>query len=166
MINKNSDGTLDLGKTAAEIMAKKDLVGALEKSFNEHRAYFTSLGIVANKLGGNGQVLYHALIAMCKNIDCDAVPDYGELDKSFIKIFPEGKTLIEKLYAEADQAVTEYMIENRVSEEDARRELTDGMMEGMEIVVKSGEKIGGQLNLMRNIESVIGEVDWDDDGKE
>jgi hypothetical protein len=89
-------------------------------------------------------------------------------DRLFVQIFGQaGKKIIAREQAEADRDVAEFMRETGITDEaEARRLLTEQMVEGMKLVTEHKDEILREADLMEQIEDVIGPVDWNDLGDE
>jgi hypothetical protein len=89
-------------------------------------------------------------------------------DRLFAQVFGQaGKKVIAREQAEADRDVQEFMAETGITDEaEARRLLTEQMVEGMKLVTEHKDEILREVDLMEQIEDVIGPVDWNDLGDE
>jgi hypothetical protein len=96
------------------------------------------------------------------------IPSIEVRDRLFVQIFGQaGKKIIAREQAEADRDVAEFMRETGITDEaEARRLLTDQMVEGMKLVTEHKDEILREVDLMEQIEDVIGPVDWNDLGDE
>jgi hypothetical protein len=89
-------------------------------------------------------------------------------DRLFAQVFGQaGQKIIANEQAKADRDVAEFMAETGITDEaEARRLLTEQMVEGMKLVTEHKDEIIREVDLMEQIEDVIGPVDWQDLGDE
>jgi hypothetical protein len=114
------------------------------------------------KIAEQAYLLDAAFTSMARDFDLDAVPSIQVRDAIFSDVFgAAGKQLVEHKQAEADEEVRAFMQENGISDEsEARSLLSDMMMAGIEFGAENMSRIAHRVDIMGQIEDVIGPVDW------
>ena len=153
-----------------EVCRRDGLMAAHKQLLEELRDWFLGQSDYAGrsaKIAEQAHMFDSAMIYGAREADIE-VPSLRERDDLFAGVFgPAGRKLVDRLQAEADEEVYEFMRETGIEDETlARQLLVDEYVGGMEFFVEHGREIGREANVMSQIEDVIGPVDWDDMGEE
>ena len=163
MIEYKDNGKIDTAKTAQNAIEAVTTHGFVEGHTRVLSAIKTEL------LNQNPEwtvtqcrLLESALFSHYIHADIE-LPSIKQCDEMFATVFEsEGRAIVDEAWAKANQAVAEHMEETGLPESEARRDLVDGMLAGMELFTTNIDKITGEIHLSQQIEEAIGPVDWED----
>lgn len=148
----------EIGFEAAHLQMLQELKGRLEEQYPT-RPY---------RVAEQADLIEGAFVYLAFEASVQDVLVIEERDRLFVQVFGQaGKKVVSREQAEADRDVQEFMRETGITDEaEARRLLVGEMVEGMRLVTEHKDEILREVDLMEQIEDVIGPVDWQDMGEE